>query len=207
MLDQLLNIVKQFGKDAVENNPQIPTQYNQDVVNDATHTIAGGFQNILAGGGFQSIMDLFKSGGNGSKSLLQSPIVSMMIGHFISKLVGKYNVQPDAASKVANDLIPNSIDKLIQQTKDPNNENVTMDGLIGSIAGKMAGSSSNTEHESGGMLQNILDQFTGNQNSGTGGGFDLQQLIGNITRGAQQNMQQQNTSGGGLMDLIKGFMS
>ena len=216
MLDQLADIVKQLGQDTVVNNPDVPNQYNQDIMSDATHTIAGGFQNILAGGGFQNILDLFKGGGGGSATgaglggLLQSPIVSMMIGHFMSKLVGKYNMNPDAASKVANNLIPNSINNLIQRTNDPGNEKATMDGLIGSLVGKMgAAESNNTQSNSASPLQDLLDQFTsgGKTGSGNTGGFDLQNIISSITQKAQNSLQNQESGGGnGLMDLIKGFI-
>ena len=65
---------------------------------DATQTITGGFKNMVSGGGLQNILDLFKGGGNSSPQsgkgggiggLMTNPIVSMMIGHFMNKLVGK----------------------------------------------------------------------------------------------------------------------
>jgi hypothetical protein len=43
-----------------------PNDENQNVMADASKTIANGFQNILAGGGFQNILDLFKGGGSSS---------------------------------------------------------------------------------------------------------------------------------------------
>ena len=43
-------------------------------------------------------------------------MVAMMIGHLISKLVGKFNMNPAQASKVANDLIPNVLDGLVNKT-------------------------------------------------------------------------------------------
>ena len=42
MLDQLFNIVKNFGKRAVVDNPEIPSQYHEPVLADATKTIASG---------------------------------------------------------------------------------------------------------------------------------------------------------------------
>ncbi len=220
MLDQLFNIVKQFGKDAVVNNPDVPNEYNQEVMADATQTIASGFQNIMAGGGFQNILDLFRGGGNQSGvssggsigGLLKNPMVTMMIGYFISKLVSKYKMSPSAASKVANNLIPNSINDLIQQTNDPGNEKATLDNLVGALVGRAG-----TEEQlaatqgqvgGGGMLQNLLDKFTGGGNGGSGaGGFDLQDIISGLTNKAQNKFQDQQSGGGGLMDLIKGFMS
>jgi hypothetical protein len=212
MLDQIFNIVKKFGQDTVVNNPEVPNEYNQDVMADATKTIVSGFQNVMAGGGFQNILDLFKGGGKagmggGIGGLLKNPIVTMMIGYFISKLVSKYKMSPASASNIANNLIPNSITNLIQQTNDPSNKEVTLDNIINSLISPAA-SPVQEEQQSGGFsLQNLLEQFTGNGNDGSGGnGFDIQDIIGNLTRKAQNNFQDQQSSGGGLMDLIKGFI-
>ncbi len=213
MLDQLFDIVKQMGQETVVQNPDVPNEQNQEVMGEATNTIASGFQNILAGGGFQNILDLFKGGGgttnsgNGIGGLLKNPIVSMMIGHFISKLIGKFNMSPKAASSVANNLIPDTLNNLIQQTNDPNNEKATLDNLIGSLVGS---SGAQKEQDSGdeSPLQDILDKFTGGGGGNSGGGFDLQDIIGKLTNKAQSNIQdKQQGGGGGLMDLIKGFMS
>jgi hypothetical protein len=135
MLDKIFDIVKQFGQDSVVNNPDVPNEQNQEVMADATKTIASGFQNIVAGGGFENILDLFKGGGNagsntsggGIGGLLKNPIVSMMVGYFISKLVGKYKMSPASASNVANSLIPNALNGLISETKDPANPGFTLD--------------------------------------------------------------------------------
>lgn len=219
MLDKIFDIVKQFGQDSVVNNPDVPNEQNQEVMADATKTIASGFQNIVAGGGFENILDLFKGGGNtgsntssggGIGGLLKNPIVSMMVGYFISKLVGKYKMSPASASNVANSLIPNALNGLISETKDPANPGFTLDGLIGSLTG--GGAQAQESSDNGGSpLQNLLEQFTGGGNSGTsggGGGFDIQSLIGNLTQKAQDSFQDKQSSGGGggLMDLIKGFM-
>jgi hypothetical protein len=223
MLDQLFNIVKQFGQDTVVNNPDVPNEYNQEVMADATQTIAGGFKNIVAGGGLQNIIDLFKGGGNtaggngsnggGIGGLLKNPIVSMMVGYFISKLVKKYSMSPSVASGVANSLIPNSLNGLINETKDPNNANLNLDGLIGSLIGAGGGSSDEQEQPEqkggGSPLQDLLEKFTGGgggNSSGGGGGFDLQDIISKFTQKSQNSFQNESGGGGGLMDLIKGFI-
>ncbi len=207
MLEQLLDLVKNFGKDTVVENPEIPNEQNNEVLADATKTITSGFQNVLAGGGLQNILDLFKGGGNaggsGASGLLKNPMVTMMVGHFISKLVGKYNMAPAAASSVANNLIPNVLNGVITETNNPANPGFTLDGLIGSLTGGSGG---------GSQLQDILSQFTGGGGASSqdnGGGFDIQDLIGNFTRKAQDSFQPSNDTGvgGGLMDLVKGFLS
>ena len=213
MLEQLFNIVNQLGQDTVVNNPDVPNEYNQEVMADATQTIAAGFKNILAGGGFQNILDLFKGGGasaGANGGLLKNPIVSMMVGYFISKLVRKYSMSPSVASNVANSLIPNALNGLIQKTNDPNNPDVNLDGLIGSIVGGDGDTDEQVEKNYKSPLQDLLDKFTGGggggANSGSGG-FDLQDIIGKLTQKSQKSFEDgQGGGGGGLMDLIKGFI-
>ncbi len=215
MLDQLFNIVKQFGQDTVVNNPDVPEEYNQDVMADATKTIASGFQNIMAGGGFQNILDLFKGGGTsaagktgGLGGLLKNPIVTMMVGYFISKLVSKYKMSPSSASNVANSLIPNALNSLIQQTNDPSNESATIDNLVGELVGRAGVEADQNESREGFSLQNLLEQFSGAGNGGSGsaGGINIQDIIGSLTQKAQNRFGEQEGSGGGLMDLIRGFV-
>lgn len=213
MLDQLVNLVKQFGQDTVVENPEVPNEYNQEVMADATKTIASGFQNVMAGGGFQNILDLFKGGGSSSSGssgiggLLKNPMVTMMIGYFINKLVSKYRMSPSSANSLASNLIPNVLDGLINKTVShaPENDAFDFNDLIGSLTG---GNVATSESSGGGFnFQGLLDQFTGGGNSSAGSnGFDLQDIIGQVTRGMQQNQQQSAGGGGGIIDLIKGFI-
>jgi hypothetical protein len=48
MLEQISELVKQFGRQAVVENPDIPNEQNNAVLAEATNTIAGGMQNMLA---------------------------------------------------------------------------------------------------------------------------------------------------------------
>ena len=212
MLDKLFNLVKQFGQDTVVKNPEVPNEYNDDIMADATKTIGSGFQNVMAGGGFQNILDLFKGGGNktgsgGIGGLLKNPIVTMMVGYFISKLVGKYKMSPAAASNVSNKLIPNVLNGLVNRTAStaPEDDGFDFNDLIGSLTG---GKVATSESNSGGFnFQSLLNKFLGGGGNGEESNGDLQDIVSQVTRGALQNQGEQAGKGGGLMDLIRGFMS
>ena len=215
MLEQLFDLVKGFGKKTVVENPEIPNKYNNDVMAEATTTVAGGLRNVMAGGGLESIINLFQNRGQaGSKSsgiggLLKNPMVAMMVGHLISKLTGKYKMNTASASNVATNLIPNVMDGLIQKTQDPNNSDFTLDKLIGSLTG--GGDVAPQQGVGGFNFQDLISKFNGGGNSssgGSGGGFDLQDIISKVTDKARNNIGNQNQSGGGggLFDLIKGFI-
>jgi hypothetical protein len=207
MLDQLFNLVKQFSGDTVINNPAVPNEKNNDVMAEATGTIAGGLQNILSGGGLQNILSLFKGGGAGGGSgLMSNPIVNMMVGHFTNKLMGKFGLNSGIAGNIAGSLIPNVLNGLISKTNDPNDNSFSLDGIIRSLTG---GGGSNQVASSGGGggfdLNGIIGKLTGGDRDGDGD-TDLQDALAAITGGARQQQQQQAQGGGGIMDMIKGLI-
>ena len=209
MLDKLFDLVKGLAGDAVVNNPDIPNEHNDAVVAEATNTVASGLQNMVAGGGLQSILSLFGSGGQqqGSGGLMNNPIVNMMIGHFAGKLMNKFGLGTTQASSVANDLIPNVMSGLINKTNDPNNSSFTVDKLLHSLTGGQSTQVTQDQQASGNTgfsFQNLVSQFTGGaggqQSAGSNG---LMDIVSRITSGAQNSQQQQG--GGGLLNVIQGF--
>ena len=56
MLKELFDLVKGEATETVINNPDVPNQYNNEVVAEATNTVASGLRNVVAGGGVQNIL-------------------------------------------------------------------------------------------------------------------------------------------------------
>jgi hypothetical protein len=209
MLEQLLDLVKQVGQQTVVENPAVPNEKNNDVLAEATSSIAGGFQNILSGGGLQSLLGLFGGGGNaaagGSQmSLTNNPIVSMITGHFMNKLMSKFGIQSSAASGIAASLIPTVLGKLIHKTNDSNDSSFDLKGILGGLIGGGGASATSNAAASGGgfdlggMLSKVL--------ASGGDHNEFQDLLANVTGGAQQAQAQQAQSGTGLFDMIKGLL-
>ena len=208
MLKELFDLVKNYAGDAVINNPDVPNEQNNEIVAEATNTVASGLRNVEAGGGAGSLIDLFTGGGSnnqeqsGISKVMSNPIVSMMVGHFASKLMSKYKIGGDQANNVASSLIPNVISGLISQNNSGGGSVIT--NLIGSITGNKGDAASGA----GGLdIGSLISQFTGGgaaQQGGAGGGGGLMDIVKQLAGGAQQ--QQAKNGGGGLMDLIKGFM-
>ena len=200
MLEELFNLVKNEAQQSVIDNPDVPNEQNNDIVAEATNTVASGLRNVVAGGGAQNILSLFgKNNQQGSGGLLSNPIVNMMIGHFADKLMNKYKLGGSQASSIAGSLIPNVLNGLVNKTNDPSNNGFSLDGLLNSITGGQ--SSQVTQQQSGGSgggLADILGQLGGS------GGGGLMDIVSQLAGGAQS--QQQKNGGGGLMDIIKGFM-
>ena len=199
MLKELFELVKGHANDTVINNPAVPNEQNNEVVAEATNTVASGLRNIVAGGGLQSLLSLF-GGGADKKSLLSNPIVSMMMGHFAGKLMNKFNMNNSQANSLSGSLIPGVLESLINKTNDPNDAGFSLEKLIGSITGSQGGTMVADQNTGGGGLGDLLKQITGGQQSDGGGIMDI---VKNLAGGAQQ---QQQKNGGGLLDLIKGFI-
>jgi hypothetical protein len=158
---------------------------------------------MMAGGGLQNVLSLF-SQGNQQGGLANNPIVNMMVGHFISKLTGKFNMSSGQAGAVANNLIPDVISKMVNKTNDPNDSSFDINSIIGSLTG----GATNQQAGSGGFdFQKILSGFTsGGMDSNNDGKVGLDDIISKVTGGATQQVGQQTGSGGGLMDMIQGFL-
>lgn len=207
MLEELFNLVKGAAGETVINNPDVPNEHNNEVIAEATSTVASGLRNMVAGGGLQNILSLFggNSGQQNSKSLLSNPIVNMMIGHFAGKLMSKFNLGGSQANNVASSLIPSVISSLVNNTNDPNNSGFSLDKLLNSITGGQSAQVAQEQQasgDSGFSFQNLISQFTGGGAQSGGGG--LMDIVSKLAGGAQS--QQQQNGGGGLMDLIKGFI-
>ncbi|MEO7562667.1 MAG: hypothetical protein ABIT07_08730 [Ferruginibacter sp.] len=201
MLKELFDLVKGNATESVINNPDVPNEHNDEVVAEATNTVASGLRNVLAGGGLQSLLSLFSGGGGSNKkSLLSNPIVSMMMGHFAGKLMNKFNLNNSQANNLSGSLIPNVLSSLINKTNDPGDSGFSLEKLLSSLTGGKSDALGG-QQAGGGGLQDLLKQFTGGE-QGSGGG--LMDIVKSLAGGAQE--QQQRNGGGGLMDLIKGFM-
>lgn len=207
MLEELFNLVKGVVNDNSEHNNLLPAGQKDAVTAEATNTVASGLRNMVAGGGVENLISLFGSNNNtnaqSGKGLLSNPIVSMMVGHFASKLMSKFNMGSGDASNVASNMIPNVISNLVNKTNDPGNNGFSLDGLLNSITGGKAEELA-PQQSGGGGLSGMLGQLMGGGNTNSEGGGGLMDIVKQLAGGAQQ--QQQKNGGGGLMDLIKGFI-
>jgi hypothetical protein len=137
MLEQLLQIIQQHGQDTVVNNPAVPNEHNEAVMNEAGQSIFSGLQQAMAGGGLSQITSLLGggSGGNSISSLASNPVVQNIISSFAGKLSGQFNVNAASAQQIGSDLIPQVLSKLGGQVNDPGNSSIDINSVIGSLTG------------------------------------------------------------------------
>jgi hypothetical protein len=202
MLDQLLKTLVSQGQQHVIQNPEIPNEYNQQVLGEAGNSIFSGLQGMLANGGLSQIMNLLSGGGStqqnqagGISSLLTNPMVQNIIQSFTGKLTEQYNLSPAAAQNVGNSLIPDVLQRFSQQVSDPNDSSVDFNSVIQSLTGGQAG---------GTNFNDLASRFSnmGGDTDGDGD-TDLQDIIASVSGGARS---QQQSGGGGIMDMISGLL-
>lgn len=136
MFDQLSELVKQFGNDAVVNNPAVPNEQNDAVMNEAGSSILSGLKDMVANGNINDLSGLL-SGNSAVNS--SNPVVKQLTEKVTGSLGEKFGLSSDAAGSVAGGLIPQILGGLINKAKDPNQPGFNMTDLVSAISGGQGG--------------------------------------------------------------------
>jgi uncharacterized protein YidB (DUF937 family) len=134
MFEQLLQLVKENAGEAIVKNPVIPDERNEEAI----ETSAGSIMNSLksqAGGGLDSILDIFK----GSGQVSSSPVIQNLTSGVAGDLMKKFGIDQAAAGNIVQQIVPVVMDKLKSKTNDPNDSSIDLEGIIGSLTGKGGG--------------------------------------------------------------------
>lgn len=158
MLDQLINLVQQHAGSAIVNNPAIPNQFNNAVIQHVSEQIFNGLQNQAASGNLNQLTSLFQSGG----SVSSHPIVTQLISSVATSVAGKFGISSSAAQSMASNLLPTVMSQLVNKTNNPNDSSFDLSNMMQTFTG-------NSNFDVSGML----NQITGN----SGG---LGRLLGNL---------------------------
>lgn len=203
MIEQLLKTLVSQGQQHVIQNPEIPNEYNQQVLGEAGNSIVSGLQGMLASGGLSQIMHLFTGAGSvqqgqggGISSLLSNPMVMNIVQSFTGKLTQQFNLNPAAAQQVGNSLIPEVLQRFTQQVNDPNDKSVDINSVIQSLTGGQAAGTNFNDLAS--RFSNIGGDVDGDGDS------DLQDIIASVSGAARTN--QQSSGGNGIMDMLSGLL-
>lgn len=133
MFEQLTELVKQFGGDAVVNNTAVPNEHNEAVMNEASSSILVSLKGMVANGNISDLAGLFQ-GDNASDA--SNPAVQQLTEELSGSLGEKFGLDSDAASGVAGSLIPKVLGSLIGKAKDPNDSSFQISDIIGAISGE-----------------------------------------------------------------------
>ena len=132
MFEQLTDLVKQFGGDAVVNNTAVPNEHNEAVMNEASASILDGLKGMVANGNISNLAGLFQ-GDNASDA--SNPVVKQLTDKLSGSLGEKFGLNSDAASGVAGSLIPKVLGSLVNKAKDPNDSSFQISDIINAVSG------------------------------------------------------------------------
>ncbi|PXY43744.1 DUF937 domain-containing protein [Flavobacterium hydrophilum] len=131
MLDQLTQLVQQFGGDAVVKNDAIPNEHNEGVINETSNSIFSGLQKIASEGGGEQLAALFQG-----KSIDSSnPVVQQLSQQLSGNLGEKFGLSSDTSSNVAGSMIPQILNSLVNKAKDPNDGSFQITDIINAVTG------------------------------------------------------------------------
>ncbi len=141
MLDQLLGLIQQNSQEAIVQNPAVPNEHNEDVMQTIMGSITGGLQDQVQGGNLNGLMGLL-SGGNGSATgLMNNPIVASIASNAISAIIQKFGMSSSTASGIVASVLPSVLGSLISKTSNPNDSSFDFNSILGGLMGGGAASS------------------------------------------------------------------
>ena len=149
MFENLLNLVKENAGDAIINNPAIPNERNDEAISAASSSIVDGLKNAVSSGNINDVMQMF-SGGNAASS----PLAQNIHGGFVQNLMNQFGLDSKQAGGIANNLLPNILNKFVHKTNDPNDSSFDLQNILHNVGG------GNLD------IQGILSKFSGGAASG-----------------------------------------
>ena len=136
MFDQLTELVKQYGGDAVVNNPAVPNEQNEAVLEEANGSILSGLKDMVASGNIGDLAGML----SGKTPIdMNNPVVAELAGKVTGNLGEKFGLSPDAAGSVAGGLIPQVLSGLVNKAKDPNQPGFNIQDIIAGISNGQGG--------------------------------------------------------------------
>lgn len=141
MLDNILNLVKQEVLGTVTNNPEIPADKKDDVVQTTTSTIMNSLKDQMTHGNLSSITSLFGgSGVNNSTPPATHPLVNTLQSSVASALNQKVGLNMNVATSIAAAVIPTIIGLFSKKVNDSNEPGFNVQSLIESFTGSNSNS-------------------------------------------------------------------
>lgn len=153
MLEQVTDLVKQFGGEAVINNPAVPNEQNDAVMQEASGSIFSGLKEMVAGGNLGDLAGMLSG-----KTPIDSnnPVVKELASKVTGNLGEKFGLSSDAATSVAGGLIPQVLSGLVNKAQDPNQPGFNIQDIVSSISGGQGGGLLDMVNKYGGQFG--LDQ-------------------------------------------------
>lgn len=104
MLEELLKMVANNSTESIINNPAVPNEHNENVINAASSSIMDTVKNLVSEGKLDQVSQLVSNPNNATSQLMQSG--------FVENIVNKFGIDEGAAKNIAVSLIPQVLSQL-----------------------------------------------------------------------------------------------
>lgn len=131
MFEQLLQIVQQYGNEAVVKNNAIPNEQNDAVLNETGSTIFSSLQKIATKNDLSQLAELLQ----GNEIDHTNPAVQEITHNVSDSLTKKFGLSNDTAHEAAAGMIPQILSSLIAKAKDPKDSSFNISDIISSLTG------------------------------------------------------------------------
>lgn len=161
MLENLEQLVRDNSQELVIDNPQVPNEKNEQVIQAASSSITDMLKGQNGSGGIADLISSFTQGnGAGGNALGQ------ITSNFTDKL-GGLGINTETAKSIGASLIPMIMSKFFNKAADPNDSSFNLQDVLGKVAGGADGKFD---------LNDVKDLFGGSAKDGAEGGGLLDKL-------------------------------
>ncbi|WP_080239996.1 DUF937 domain-containing protein [Spirosoma rigui] len=181
MFETLMNLVQQQSGQAVINNPAIPNDQNDNVMQTVASSILGGLGQQAQGGGLGNLLGMVVNGGG---NVAQSPVTAGVQQHVEQNLMEKLGISPQVAMSVASAVVPMVLSKLMHKASDPNDASVDGNTILGAATGQQGtdwmGMASSAMADGKLDMNDLMRVVSGQQGGGQQSGGGLGGMLGGL---------------------------
>jgi len=133
MFEKLYLLVKNNATTAIFDNPAIPQQYHEAVINEASSTIIEVLKSQLETGKMKDLVKFFQYPG-----IYNNSLVKTMVTRFANKLNKFYGIETSTALTVATSIIPPVMLELVVQSKNKQDKEFSLSNFLSKLNGNKA---------------------------------------------------------------------
>lgn len=131
MLEQLNQLVQEFGQDAVVKNEAIPNEQNEAVLKETSSSIFSSLQKIATEADLSQIAGLLQ----GKDINKNDPTIQKITNEVSNSLTQKLGINSTTAISTATSMIPKVLSSLINKANDPKDKSISLSGLLDALTG------------------------------------------------------------------------
>jgi len=169
MLEQLNQLIRQFGQNAVVENNAVPNEQNEAVMQEAQSAILSGLQSMAANGNTQQLTQFLQ---NPEAINENHPAVQNISNNFLGGITEKFGISKQTATQIAAMLIPLVLSQVVKRTNDPNDSGFSLPNILGSLTG-----GAQQQQGGGSIISQIGNSFLDKDGDGDVDLNDITQMI------------------------------